>query len=275
MAGGRYSTESDWDQQYRNSLRLLDLDDIIELEKISLQPPSHGLMMKGFIMAAMQSNPTIDAIIILFRRKREWLLGGLQMKPLLVSSIVLVAALAVPSFAFARAYSESSIGVGTTQLTNTQHSVIGPDNFSTSSLDLAAGASRYWAFSKAFWGGIGLTFAIPVSYASNGGLFSSPTSLSFDVPLRINITPELMITLKPSALAAIFQLYEVSDEYLGLGGRVSLELTYYLTKIIGILASVGYSRLQTQGYFLSSSPVYLTEGWFATAGLAFRFGPSL
>lgn len=197
------------------------------------------------------------------------------MKPFVVFAIILVTALALPSFASARAYTESFIGVGTTQLTNSQHSATGADSFSTSSFDLAASVTRYWAFSKVPWLGVGLTFAIPVSnYTPNGGLFSSPTSLSFDAPFRININPDLMITLKPSVLAAIFQLYEVSDEYLGLGGSVSLGLSYYLTKITGISASVGYRLLQTEAYFYAS-PTYLSEGWFATVGLVIRFEQSL
>jgi hypothetical protein len=197
------------------------------------------------------------------------------MKTFLVFSVILVTASALPSFAFARAYTESFIGVGTTQLTNSQYSAISPDNFATSSLDLAASISRYWAFSKVSWVGIGLTFAIPVSdYTPNGGLFSSPTSLSLDVLLRISVSPDLMITLKPSALAAIFQLYEVSDEYLGLGASISLGVSYYLTKIAGISGSVGYRLVQTEAYSFAS-PTYLSEGWFATVGLVFRFAQSL
>ena len=173
---------------------------------------------------------------------------------------------------------------------------------STDSVDAVIGIRYYWPLkwplNGRLWWGAGFTVIYPLVQALNGattiggslgGLepanqnepedwFAAPTIFSFDGPLRIALTSDLLITLTPSLLGAVTYDSLLEVTYFGVGVSGGAGLTWYFSKRFGASFSVGYRYIycvsDTYSRSFASDIMYNTytnDGFFGLAGLVFRF----
>ena len=208
------------------------------------------------------------------------------MKGFIVAALVAVG-LAIPMAAFAKTYSEISLGMETNHLSNGQYTyailaeeATNPDVLETSSYDFTGSYSYFWTSNDTVWLGLGFSLTIPLSYeqnAANQGEFESPTMLSTDISLRFDVTPDISITTRLSVFGALVHNTMEGSDYFGFGGSASIGPTFYFSKNVGISCLVGGSLIDSTNMELLGlalglvSEAYANSGWFARACLVIKF----
>lgn len=119
--------------------------------------------------------------------------------------------------------------------------------------------SFYGGGNNGFWEGVGFTLSCPLEIVGNDSLWTNTThwtqaNISLDIPFRLAITSDIMITLTPSFFGVI-GYYPLNT--VGISG--GLGATFYSGQA-GISTSIGYK------YYYA----YFANTWYGSIGLVIR-----
>jgi hypothetical protein len=148
--------------------------------------------------------------------------------------IILLILISLPIACFADNHAYGELFVGTT----------GDSNYSNGTVSFTC-----YDNGDFIWEGVGVTLSYPFNTVS------PPAIISLDVPFRLAVTPDFLITLTPSVFGVIGYY---PKNTVGLSG--SLGIALYGPGHAGASASLGYRHYNA----------YFSNTWFASIGLIIR-----